>query len=65
MEAANKMVTTADERLSQAAELVKRKKYGVRSSLILIEMNYAGNYRENLSFFDISSSNVTLKYKFG
>lgn len=64
MEAANKVATTADER-SQAAELVKRKKYGVRSSLFLLEMNYAGNYRENLSFFDISSSNVTLKYKFG
>lgn len=53
MEAANKVATTADERLSRAAELVKRKKYGVRSSLFLIEMNYAGNYWENLSSISV------------
>lgn len=38
MEAANKVVTTAVERLSEAAELVKKKKkYGMRFSLFLIE----------------------------
>lgn len=50
MEAANKVATTADERLSEAAELVKKKKYGMRFSLLLIEMSYTGNYRNYYLF---------------
>lgn len=50
MEAANKVATTADERPSEAAELVKKKKYGTRFSLFLTEMSYTGNYRK-YSFF--------------
>lgn len=64
MEAANKVVTTAVERLSEAAELVKKKtKYGMRFSLFLIENRRP--QRENKvfglsSFFNVSPSNLML-----
>lgn len=40
MEAANKVVTTAIERPSEAARLVKKKKYVIAFSLFLIEEKY-------------------------
>lgn len=63
MEAANKVVTTAVERLSEAAKLVKKKEeeYRIRFTLFLIEKRKP--QRENKvfglpSFFNISSSNL-------